>query len=54
MTEDDLPMTPANPELFELRRLEMLPHGWGVMADDWMAGIYAAILLRLALHFNLV
>jgi phosphatidylglycerophosphatase A len=25
-----------------------------VMADDWMAGIYAAILLRLALHFNLV
>ena len=39
---------------FPLRRLEMLPHGWGVMADDWMAGIYAAILLRLALHFNLV
>src|SRR6267154_2261254 len=31
-----------------------LPHGWGVMADDWMAGVYAAILLRLALHFNLV
>jgi phosphatidylglycerophosphatase A len=39
---------------FPLRRLEMLPSGWGVMADDWMAGIYAAILLRLALHFNLV
>ena len=39
---------------FPLRRLEKLPHGWGVMADDWMAGIYAAILLRLALHFNLV
>jgi phosphatidylglycerophosphatase A len=39
---------------FPLRRLERLPHGWGVMADDWMAGIYAAILLRLALHFNLV
>jgi phosphatidylglycerophosphatase A len=39
---------------FPLRRLEMLPRGWGVMADDWMAGVYAAILLRLALHFNLV
>ena len=39
---------------FPARRLESLPHGWGVMADDWMAGVYAAILLRLALHFNLV
>ncbi len=37
-----------------IRRLERLPGGWGIMADDWMAGIYAAILLRLALHFNLV
>jgi phosphatidylglycerophosphatase A len=39
---------------FPVRRLEKLPGGWGVMADDWMAGVYAAILLRLALHFNLV
>jgi phosphatidylglycerophosphatase A len=39
---------------FPLRRLEQLPGGWGIMADDWMAGVYAAILLRLALHFNLV
>ena len=39
---------------FPLRRLENLPNGWGVMADDWMAGVYAAILLRLAVHFNLV
>ena len=37
-----------------VRRLEKLPGGWGIMADDWMAGIYAAILLRVALHFNLV
>jgi phosphatidylglycerophosphatase A len=37
-----------------IRRLEKLPGGWGIMADDWMAGIYAAILLRVALHFNLV
>jgi phosphatidylglycerophosphatase A len=39
---------------FPCRQLENLPGGWGVMADDWMAGVYAAILLRLALHFNLV
>jgi phosphatidylglycerophosphatase A len=37
-----------------VRRLEKLPGGWGIMADDWMAGVYAAILLRVALHFNLV
>jgi phosphatidylglycerophosphatase A len=36
-----------------IRRLEKLPGGWGIMADDWMAGIYAAILLRVALHFGL-
>jgi len=39
---------------FPIRYLEKLPGGWGIMADDWMAGIYAAILLRLALHFNLL
>jgi len=37
-----------------LRRLEKLPGGWGIMADDWMAGVYAAILLRVALHFGLL
>jgi phosphatidylglycerophosphatase A len=39
---------------FPCRRLEYLPGGWGIMADDWMAGIYAAICLRLALHFHLI
>jgi phosphatidylglycerophosphatase A len=39
---------------FPCRRLENLPGGWGIMADDWMAGVYAAICLRLALHFHLV
>ena len=38
---------------FPCRRLEHLPGGWGIMADDWMAGVYAAICLRLALHFHL-
>jgi phosphatidylglycerophosphatase A len=37
---------------FPCRPLEKLPGGWGIMADDWMAGIYAAICLRLALHFH--
>jgi phosphatidylglycerophosphatase A len=37
-----------------VRQLEKLPGGWGIMADDWMAGIYAAILLRVALHFGLL
>lgn len=38
---------------YPIRRLEKLPGGWGIMADDWMAGIYAAILLKVALHFGL-
>jgi len=37
---------------FPCRRLEKLPGGWGIMADDWMAGVYAAICLRVALHFH--
>jgi phosphatidylglycerophosphatase A len=39
---------------FPCRRLEKLPGGWGIMADDWMAGIYAAICMRLALQFHLL
>lgn len=38
---------------FPVRQLEKLRGGWGIMADDWMAGIYAAVVLRLALHFIL-
>lgn len=30
-----------------IRRLELLPGGWGVMADDAAAGIFAGILLWL-------
>ena len=37
-----------------LRRLEKLRGGWGIMADDWMAGLFAAIVLRVALHFGLL
>ncbi len=28
-----------------IRRVEKLPGGWGIMADDWLAGVYAAIVL---------
>lgn len=33
------------------RALERLPGGWGVMADDACAGVYAAVVLRVILHF---
>jgi phosphatidylglycerophosphatase A len=32
-----------------IRRLERLPGGWGIMADDVGAGLAAAVLGRLAL-----
>ena len=35
-----------------IRNLEKLHGGWGIMADDWLAGVYAAILLKVALHFT--
>ncbi len=31
-----------------IRRAEKLPGGWGIMADDWLAGIYAAVVLWVA------
>jgi len=33
---------------FPARQAESLPGGWGIMADDWFAGIYAALGLWLA------
>jgi phosphatidylglycerophosphatase A len=33
---------------FPARRAESLPGGWGIMTDDWVAGIYAAIGLWIA------
>ncbi len=32
-----------------VRRLERLPEGWGIMADDLLAGVYAHIALRITL-----
>ena len=34
-----------------IRKLEALPGGWGVMADDVLAGIYANIVLQLVILF---
>jgi len=33
---------------FPVRQAEALPAGWGVMADDVFAGLYALVLVRLA------
>jgi len=30
---------------FPARQAESLPGGWGIMADDWVAGVYAALVL---------
>src|SRR5258705_12435774 len=39
---------------FPIRDLEKLHGGLGIMSDDWLAGVYAAILLYVALHFSLL
>jgi phosphatidylglycerophosphatase A len=38
---------------FPVRQLESLPGGMGIVADDLMAGVYAALVLFLAGWFNL-
>ncbi|MDB4679592.1 MAG: phosphatidylglycerophosphatase A [Planctomycetaceae bacterium] len=34
-----------------IRKLERLPEGWGVMADDIMAGVYACVSLLVLWHW---
>ena len=36
---------------YPIRKLEAIPHGWGIMADDVGAGLAAAGFLRLILLF---
>jgi phosphatidylglycerophosphatase A len=38
---------------FPARQAESLPGGWGIMADDWIAGIYAALGLWIGRAFGL-
>jgi phosphatidylglycerophosphatase A len=37
---------------FPARQAESLPGGLGIMADDWIAGAYAALVLLIARHFG--
>ena len=37
-----------------IRKLEKLPKGWGILADDLLAGVYAGIALLLCLRIGLV
>ncbi|MBW8001416.1 MAG: phosphatidylglycerophosphatase A [Planctomycetes bacterium] len=34
-----------------IRKLEKFPKGWGILADDLLAGVYAAIILQICLRF---
>ena len=38
---------------FPAQQAESLPGGLGIMADDWIAGVYAALVLLLARHLGL-
>ncbi len=38
---------------FPVRQAERLPGGWGIMADDWVAALYAAVGLWLARSLGL-
>jgi phosphatidylglycerophosphatase A len=33
------------------RRLEHLHEGYGILADDLMAGVYAAIVLQISVYY---
>jgi len=37
-----------------IRHLEKLRNSWSIIADNWMAKMFAAILLRVALYFGLL
>ncbi|HAL83120.1 MAG TPA: phosphatidylglycerophosphatase A [Mucilaginibacter sp.] len=36
-----------------IRKMELLPAGWGIMMDDVLAGFYTNILLQAVIFFNL-
>jgi len=37
-----------------IRKLEKLPKGWGVLADDLLAGVFAAIVLQIIIRVWIV
>ena len=36
-----------------IKKMELLPEGWGVMADDLLAGLYANIVLQIIVFFDI-
>ncbi|HEX8277498.1 MAG TPA: phosphatidylglycerophosphatase A [Segetibacter sp.] len=36
-----------------IKKMELLPEGWGVMADDVLAGLYANITLQIIVFFDI-
>lgn len=37
-----------------IRKLEKLPKGWGILADDLLAGVYALIILNICIWFLII
>ena len=37
-------------KIYPINKLEAQPGGWGIMLDDFMAGVYTNIILRIALR----
>ncbi|GAC1309196.1 MAG: phosphatidylglycerophosphatase A [Mucilaginibacter sp.] len=38
---------------FSIRKMELLPAGWGIMMDDVLAGVYTNILVSVVVAFKL-
>ena len=38
-------------KIWPVCRLEKLPAGWGILADDLWAGLYAMVVLTLGIHW---
>ena len=39
---------------YPCKKLEKLPSGWGILADDLMAGVYAGIVLQIFIHLAVI
>lgn len=37
-----------------IKKMELFPKGWGVMADDLLAGLYAHLLLQIIVSLNII
>jgi phosphatidylglycerophosphatase A len=35
---------------YPIKKLQLLPHGWGIMADDVLAGIYTNVFMQILLR----